>query len=243
MHTLGYNFKPWRAKKSIADGASIMSYLDETVAENNIGQYIRMGHNVTKARWSSETARWTVRCETAKGPKTFSCNFLYMCSGYYDYEQGHMPEFKGAQDFKGALIHPQHWPEGLDYNQKKIIVIGSGATAVTLVPAMADRAKHITMLQRTPSYMIAAPDEDWLAKVLRPLMPSRWAYKIVRSRNIYKQHLLYQATRKRPASIKKILLGGVKKRLNKDYDIKTHFTPDYNPVSYTHLTLPTILLV
>jgi len=212
MHTLGYNFKPWRAKKSIADGASIMSYLDETVAENNISQYIRLGHEVTQAAWSSKDARWTVTVSSPNGVKTISCNFLYMCSGYYDYDQGHMPEFKGAEDFKGTLIHPQHWPEDLDYSDN-----------------MADQTRHITMLQRTPTYMISYPDEDWLAKTLRPIMPDQWAYNIVRARNIRKQHFLYQATRKNPKRIKKILLHGVKKRLDKDYDIETHFTPHYNP--------------
>jgi len=229
MHTLGYKFKPWLAKKSIADASSIMSYLDETVAENSIEPHIKFEHTVAKADWSSQTARWTVTCQTAHGETKLSCNLLYMCSGYYDYNQGYSPDFKGANNFKGPIIHPQHWPEALDYSDKNVIVIGSGATAVTIVPSIAEKVRHVTMLQRSPSYMIAAPDEDWLAKALRIIMPNQWAYNIVRAKNIYRQHWLYTATRKRPKQIKNLLLRGVRKALRKDYDITTHFTPDYNP--------------
>lgn len=229
MHTLGYKFKPWLAKKSIADGDSIMSYLRETVTENDISPHIRLGHRVTHVQWSSQTALWTVRCESESGTTLLSCNFLYMGSGYYDYDQGYSPDFKGSDTFKGDIIHPQHWPEDLDYTDKNVVIIGSGATAVTLVPNMADSAKHITMLQRSPTYILAAPDEDWMAKALRKIMPNQWAYNIVRTKNIYRQHWLYTSTRKNPKRVKRLLLKGVKNALGKDYDIDTHFTPHYDP--------------
>ncbi len=229
MHTLGYKFKPWTAKKSIADGKAIRDYLDETVDENNFLPHIQFGHTVIGADWSTEDACWIVQIETDDSHKTLRCNMLFMCSGYYDYETGYQPEFLGENDFEGDIIHPQHWPDNYDYSGKRVIIIGSGATAVTLVPAMAKTAHHVTMVQRSPTYMVAQPDEDWLSKILRAIFPDQWAYNIVRWRNVWRQDLLYNTAQKRPDFVKKKLLRRARKALGKDYDIDTHLTPDYGP--------------
>jgi monooxygenase len=231
MHTLGYRFKPWKAEKSIADGAAIREYLEETVRENRIEKHIRFGHSVKAASWSSEDARWTVEAERTDGSGTsrVSCAFLFICSGYYNYERGHTPEFEGIERFAGPIIHPQFWPKELDYTDKRVVVIGSGATAVTLVPAMAADAAHVTMLQRSPTYVVSAPEKDAIANRLRRLLPEKLAYSLTRFKNVHLQQFAYNQTRVRPEWVKKRLLARVRKQLGPDYDVDTHFTPSYNP--------------
>ena len=231
MHTLGFSFKPWTEAKSIADGPSILKYLKETVAEYGIDKHIRFGQLVTKAEWSSENAAWTVTAQDKKTGATtsISCSFLFMCSGYYSYKKGHTPEFIGRERFKGTIIHPQEWPTDLDYSGKRVVVIGSGATAVTIVPSMAQKAAHVTMLQRSPTYMVSRPDHDVLANRLRKVLPEKMAYNVTRFKNTWRQQLVYNKTRTDPDKVKQLLLGGVMMELGADYDIAKHFTPNYNP--------------
>ncbi len=231
MHTLGYSFKPWRAEKSIADGPSILEYLNETVDENDLRRHIRFGLRATDARWSGKDARWTITTtQTATGDEhTFTCSFLYMCSGYYSYESGYTPEFPGIERFAGEVVHPQQWPADLDYAGKNVVVIGSGATAMTLVPAMARTAGHVTMLQRSPTYVVARPDRDAVAALLRRVMPEKWAYAATRWKNTTMQQFVYRRTRTKPQQVKDALLKGVRKELGDDFDVDTHFTPTYNP--------------
>lgn len=231
MHTLGYRFKPWTAEKSIADGPSIMNYLRETIAENGIEKHIRFNHQATKAQWSSEDSRWTVtvvRNDTGES-LTFTCGFLFMCSGYYSYKQGYEPEFNGRSRFKGMIVHPQEWPENLDYTDKRVVVIGSGATAMTLVPAMASTVEHITLLQRSPTYVVSRPAIDPFAKKMRKYLPSKVAHRVTRFKNTTMQQTVYKKTRTNPDEIKKLLLGAVRAELGPDYDVDKHFTPSYNP--------------
>ena len=231
MHTLGYSFKPWNSAKAIADGPSILSYVRETATENNIEEKIRYSCKLTNANWDSETSLWTLTvAQTDTGESVqISCNFLHMCAGYYSYEQAHDPKFPSVAAFNGKLIHPQFWPEDLNYEDKKVVVIGSGATAVTLVPSMAEKAASVTMLQRSPTYVISRPSEDWFANGLRKLLPHNWAYALTRLRNTRFQELLYKQTRKRPEKVKKTILDMVRKELGPDYDVDKHFTPSYNP--------------
>jgi cation diffusion facilitator CzcD-associated flavoprotein CzcO len=230
MHTLGYNFKPWKESKAIADGPAILKYIRETAAEHNVEEHIRYGHRVVSAAWSSEDACWAVTVQRADGEaSTIRCNMLLMCSGYYNYEHGYLPEFEGSDRFGGEIVHPQFWPEDLDYANKKVVVIGSGATAMTLIPEMAKDVEHIVMLQRSPTYVISFPDEDIIANVLRVILPGKWAYAITRWKNIHFQHFMYGQTRKRPAAVKRFLLRRVRKELGKDYDVEKHFTPAYDP--------------
>jgi cation diffusion facilitator CzcD-associated flavoprotein CzcO len=230
MHTLGYRFRPWTEAKSIADGESILDYVRATASEGGIDKQVRFGHRVVSASWSSEEARWTVTAERDDGTEvTLSCGFLMNCSGYYRYDQGYTPEFPGIEDFQGKVIHPQHWPEEPDYEGKRVVVIGSGATAVTLVPAMAKDAAHVTMLQRSPSYILSVPGEDPIAELLRKVLPPRAAYPIVRWKNVGLQSLTYRLARNRPGFVKKVLRNGVMKALPAGYDVDTHFNPKYNP--------------
>jgi monooxygenase len=231
MHTLGFNFKPWKAEKAIADGPSIMSYLRETVAEHGLAEHIRFGHSVRRAEWSSETARWTitaVRSDTGESA-TLSANFLFMCSGYYSYKEGYTPEISGKEKFEGTLVHPQQWPEDLEYSAKRVVVIGSGATAMTLIPAMAKTAAHVTMLQRSPTYVAAGPDVDKIANTLRKVLPEGLAYRLTRWKNTKLQQFLYGRTRTQPEKVRKVLLQRVRKALPAGYDVDKHFTPSYNP--------------
>ena len=231
MYTLGYIFKPWREAKAIADGPSIRNYVCETAAENGIDRHIRFRHQVKRADWSSADARWTVEAET--GPQQqrvrFTCNFLFMCGGYYDYAGGHDPVFEGRDSFKGQIVHPQFWPQDLDYANKNVVVIGSGATAVTLVPAMAKDAAHVTMLQRSPTYVVSRPAEDALANWLRARLPAKLAYALARWRNVLMGMLFFNMARKRPEKVKAGLIDMVRQELGPDYDVATHFTPRYNP--------------
>jgi cation diffusion facilitator CzcD-associated flavoprotein CzcO len=231
MHTLGYSFKPWNSAKAIADGPSILRYVKETAAENDIDKKIRYSHKLTAANWDSGSSRWTLTvAQTDTGNSVqISCNFLYMCAGYYNYNQPHEPELPQLDNFKGTVVHPQFWPKDLDYENKKVVVIGSGATAVTLVPSMADKAASVTMLQRSPTYIISRPSEDWFANGMRALLPHKLAYAITRFRNTRFQEWIYKRTRRNPARIKKILLDAVRKELGPDFDVDKHFTPKYNP--------------
>jgi len=231
MHTLGYSFKPWNAAKSIADGPSILEYLRETVAEFGIGPHIHFGHLVERAEWSTDDARWTVtgtRADTGESVG-FTCNYLFMCSGYYSYKGGYEADLPGLENFAGTVVHPQAWPDDLDYAGKRVVVIGSGATAVTLVPAMADDAAHVTMLQRSPTYVVSRPDQDAIANGLRKVLPDGIAYDITRLKNTTLQQVLYKRMRTQPEKSKAQLLKMVRKELGEDYDVDTHFTPRYNP--------------
>jgi cation diffusion facilitator CzcD-associated flavoprotein CzcO len=231
MHTLGYSFKPWREAKAIADGPSILRYIEEAAAEYGVDEHIRYGHRATRASWSTEDAAWTVEAvQTATGETVrLTCNFLLMCAGYYSYEQGHTPEFAGQDRFRGTIIHPQQWPEDLDYAGKRVVVIGSGATAMTLVPAMARDVAHIVMLQRSPTYVVSRPAKDVIANALRAVLPEHWAYAITRWKNVLMQQFLYRRTRTHPEQVKARLLDMVRNELGPDYDVATHFTPRYNP--------------
>jgi len=229
MYTLGYSFKPWKAAKAIADGPSILSYVRETARENDIDRHIRFKHLVKRASWSTETATWTVEAEHEGQIVRFTCGFLYMCSGYYRYSAGYTPDFPGTERFKGRIVHPQHWPEDLDYAGKKVVVIGSGATAVTLVPEMAKTAAHVVMLQRSPTYVVSRPAEDGLANWLRSKLPAMTAYGLTRWKNVILQLLFFNLARKKPEKTKERLLGLVREHLGPDYDVETHFTPRYNP--------------
>ena len=228
MYTLGYSFRPWTEAKAIADGQNILRYLQETATENAIDQHIRFGHHVKTASWSTELACWTIEAATGDGPVTFTCNFLFMCSGYYNYAKGYTPEFAGAAHFKGRIVHPQFWPDDLDYSGKRVVVIGSGATAVTLVPAMAEKAAHVTMLQRSPTYIVARPAEDKLANWLRAKLPSRLAYGLTRWRNVLFGMFFYRLARKKPDQTKERIINMIRVELP-DADIDRHFTPRYNP--------------
>jgi cation diffusion facilitator CzcD-associated flavoprotein CzcO len=231
MHTLGFSFKPWTEAKSIADGPSILQYLKQTVAQFGIDKHIRYGQLVTKAQWSTDDAQWTVTStnKATGASNTITCSFLFMCSGYYSYKKGHTPEFTGRERFKGTVVHPQEWPLDLDYAGKRVVVIGSGATAVTIVPSMADKAAHVTMLQRSPTYMVSRPDHDVLANRLRKVLPPKMAYNLTRFKNTWRQQLVYNKTRTDPDKVKQLLLGGIQLELGADYDIAKHFTPAYNP--------------
>jgi len=231
MHTLGYEFKPWVADKAIADGPSILDYVRETATENGIEEHIRYRHHVTTAEWSSNAAAWTVnvhRTDTGE-PTQFTCNFLYMCAGYYSYKGGYAPTFPGQENFEGTLVHPQAWPQDLDYAGRRIAIIGSGATAVTLLPAMADDAAHVTMVQRTPSYVVAWPEKDRIANALRAILPAKTAYRLTRWKNITLQQFVYRQSRVRTAFMRNKLLKMVRKQLGPDFDVDTHLTPTYNP--------------
>jgi monooxygenase len=229
MYTLGYSFRPWKEAKAIADGPSILKYVNATADDANIRRNIRFNHRVTKAQWSTPDARWTVTALRGDERVTYTCNFLMMCSGYYKYEAGYSPEFAGRDRFKGTLIHPQHWPDGLDYTGKQVVVIGSGATAVTIVPEMAKTAGHVTMLQRSPTYVVSRPAEDSIANWMRKRLPAKLAYAITRWKNVSLQMIFYGRARKKPEEVKQAIISLVKKELGPDFDVETHFTPRYNP--------------
>lgn len=231
MHTLGYSFKPWTAARSIADGPSILEYVRETAREEGIDRHIRFGHRVTRAEWSSDDATWTVTAERTDTGETvtLTCGYLFMCSGYYSYRAGYTPTFPGRDRFRGEVVHPQEWPEDLDVDGRRVVVIGSGATAMTLVPALADRGAQVTMLQRSPTYVVSRPDKDALANRLRKVLPDRWAYAATRWKNVRLQQWLYRKTRTDPGKVRKVLLGKVRDELGPDYDVDTHFTPSYDP--------------
>ena len=231
MYTLGYSFRPWTDPKAIADGPSILRYVNETAKEFGIDNKIRFGHHVKQASWSTADVRWTVeteRTDTAL-PCRFTCNFLFMCSGYYNYDQGYTPEFAGTEQFQGRIVHPQQWTDDINYVDKRVVVIGSGATAVTFVPEMAKTAAHVTMLQRSPTYIVSAPSEDRMANWLRRFLPSKLAYGVTRWRNVLLGAYFFWFCRRFPERAKAFILGRVRKELGPDYDVDQHFTPMYNP--------------
>ena len=231
MFTLGYSFRPWKEAKAIADGPAILKYVRETAQHYGIDRQIRFQHRVRSASWSSEQSHWTVEAEVGedKQPVRYTCSFLYLCSGYYDYEKGYTPAFAGSEDFQGRLIHPQRWPEDLDYRDKRVVVIGSGATAVTLVPAMAETAAHVTMLQRSPSYIISIPAEDRIAKVIRKVFPERAAHGLIRWKNVLLGIYFYELCQRSPERAKSFFRRRLAEELPSDFDIDTHFKPHYNP--------------
>jgi cation diffusion facilitator CzcD-associated flavoprotein CzcO len=231
MYTLGYNFKPWKEGKAIADGPSILKYIRETATETGIDGRIRYQHAVTAASWSSDDAAWTLTARNLATDETVTmrCSFLLMCAGYYNYEQGYLPEFKGYDSFDGTIVHPQHWPADLDYRGKKVVIVGSGATAVTLVPEMAKEAGHVVMLQRSPTYMGSAPDTDWLARVLQLLLPEQTAYAIIRWKNIWYQRWIYWQAQAAPKFFRNKILKMARKDLGEVADFEKHFVPRYDP--------------
>ncbi len=231
MHTMGYRFKPWIDEKFIADGPSILNYLEETISENNLGNKIRYQHKVLTSSWSSSTSKWTLEVKnlTSGITESFTCNFLMMCGGYYNYDEGYSPHFENQEQFNGLIIHPQKWPDNLDYKNKKVVVIGSGATAVTIIPAMADQVEHITMLQRSPTYFMSAPDKDMIGNFFKKIFSQKTAYFLTRWKNILMGNYFYKQCVKNPEKVKEMLINGVRAHLGEDYDIDTHFTPKYKP--------------
>lgn len=231
MYTLGYRFRPWKDAKSIADGPSILSYIRDVARDGGIDRQIRYGHRVVAAQWSTPDARWTVDVESGEAgePVRLTCSFLWMCSGYYDYAAGYLPDLAGMDRFEGRIVHPQSWTDDIDHAGKRVVVIGSGATAVTLVPAMAETASHVTMVQRSPTYMVARPSEDSFANRLRRLLPLRVAYGVTRWKNVLLGMYFYRLCKRRPDMVRRLLLGGVRQMLGPDHDIATHFTPRYKP--------------
>ena len=230
MHTFGFRFKPWTNPKVLADGESILDYLQETVREYELADQIRYNTRVDSASWKDDDGRWLVTALNKSGQvEQFATRLLFMCSGYYNYQSGYIPEIPGLQDFSGQLIHPQQWPEQLDYSNKKVAVIGSGATAVTLVPAMSAQAEHVTMIQRSPTYIVSRPGKDSFANLLNAILPEKLAYAIVRWRNIRFQNFIYKRARTKPEKVKATLLKLLRKQLGEDFDIDKHFTPNYDP--------------
>src|SRR5579884_1877472 len=231
MFTLGYNFRPWEEAKAIADGPSILRYIHDTAREHGVEGGIRFHHRVVGADWSSDDARWTVDVErTDTGERLqLTCSFLFSCGGYYRYDEGFTPHFEGVERFRGPVVHPQHWPEDLDYDGKRVFVIDSGTTAMTLVPAMAQRAAHVTMLQRSPTYVVSLPATDGLADRLRGRLPAMTAYRILRWKNVLRQQISYRISRRWPEFFKRVLRKGLEQSLPPGFDIDRHFTPAYNP--------------
>lgn len=234
MLTMGYSFRPWTHPKAISPGNDIREYIVATARDEGIEGHIRFCHQIKRASWSSQDASWTIEA-VRKSPDgrdecvKMTCNFLFSCAGYYRYSAGYLPEFPNAGRFQGQMIHPQAWPENLDYAGKSVVVIGSGATAVTLVPAMAKTARHVTMLQRSPTYIISAPEQDRIANWLRRVLPAMWAYRLSRWKNVAFLTLFYRLSQRFPDFVKKGLLKRVSEHLGPHYDVKTHFTPRYNP--------------
>jgi cation diffusion facilitator CzcD-associated flavoprotein CzcO len=228
MFTLGYNFKPWTERKAIADGPSIRKYVNETADEYGVRRHIRFKHKVTRALWDGGAALWTIEVEHEGAVKRFTAKFLLSCAGYYNYERGYTPAFEGLGDFQGQLIHPQHWPQDFDYSGKRIVVIGSGATAVTLVPSLTDKAAHVTMLQRSPTYMISLPAEDKFANGLRSFLPAGLAYDVTRFLKTTLQQIFFRLARARPAQTRQRLQARIAEQIGEEA-VKAHFSPRYNP--------------
>ena len=230
MYTFGFAFKPWVDGKVFADGPAIRNYVRETADDNGIMEHIRFGHRAMSADWDSATARWTVRAARKDGSEAvFVCRFLMMCSGYYRYDRGYQPDIPGLEDFAGDVIHPQHWQEGYDYSGKKVVVIGSGATAVTLVPAMADKAAHVTMLQRSPTFIAARPSRDGIADFLRRILPAKAAYGLTRIKNVLQAIIFYQISQRWPGYVRREVLKAIQDELGPEFDVERHFSPRYNP--------------
>ncbi|PYG78381.1 MULTISPECIES: NAD(P)/FAD-dependent oxidoreductase [unclassified Pseudomonas] len=231
LYTFGFDFKPWTKAKSLADAADILEYLDEAIDEHQLAPFIQYQQKVISANWQSERGLWAVRIEDGQTAqiRTLECRWLFSAGGYYRYDQGFTPRFEGTEQFKGQIIHPQHWPENLDYSGKRVVVIGSGATAVTLIPAMADKVASITMLQRTPSYIINQPANDGVAAFLRKVLPAQTAYSLTRYKNAKITLAFWGFCQRFPKLSKKLLLWLTRKELPKDYPVDEHFNPPYNP--------------
>jgi monooxygenase len=231
MYTFGFAFRPWTDGAVFADGPSIRNYVTETATQNGIDKHIRFQQRVVAANWNSSTARWSVDVEVGVSGETerYECRFLMMCTGYYRYDHGYRPSFEGEQDFAGDIIHPQQWPEAYDYTGKRVVVIGSGATAVTLVPAMAEAAQHVTMLQRSPTYIAARPSRDGMADFLRKIMPSKWAYSLTRLKNVLSAIYVFEMSQRWPELVKREVLKATREALGSGVDVERHFSPDYNP--------------
>ncbi len=231
MHTFGFSFYPWTGAKLLADGDAIRTYIREASIAFNIDRYIRFKHRVTRISWSSDESLWTVTAEVGaeQTPTQFTCNFLHVCSGYYRYDEGYTPTWNGTDRFQGEIIHPQKWREDLNYRGKRVVIIGSGATAVTLVPAMAQDAEHVIMLQRSPTYVISRPSESGIANYLHNTLPASIAYRITRWLAILLQIVFFQVARRAPKATKQNLITQVQEHLGEDYDVEKHFTPTYNP--------------
>lgn len=234
MLTMGYSFRPWTHPKAISPGEDIRAYITDTARDEGIDRHIRFRHQIKKASWSSAEAAWTIEAvrtlaDGSATPVTFSCNFLLSCAGYYRYSAGHTVEFPNAASFRGRIVHPQAWPEDLDYSGKRVVIIGSGATAVTLVPAMAKTAAQVTMLQRSPTYVISMPEQDRIANALRRVLPVRWAYRLSRWKNVGFMTFFYQFSQRFPEHVKKGLIQRIREHLGADFDVETHFTPRYRP--------------
>ncbi|MCW2764616.1 MAG: ethA [Nocardioides sp.] len=228
MFTFGYHWRPWPSDTALADGRLILDYVRKVAEEYDVDGLIRYGHTVLSASWDSDTSLWTVRAERDGTPITLTAGLLWGCSGYYDYQEAYAPEFPGAADFTGQVVHPQFWPDDLDYEGKLVVVIGSGATAITLVPALAGTAEHVTMLQRSPSYVLSRPDRDPWAVALRRL-PESVRYPLVRWKNILQAMAFYKLSKVRPELIKKVVRGATRKQLPEGVDVDVHFRPTYNP--------------
>lgn len=231
MHTLGYSFRPWTADEAIADGAAILAYIEETAQVHGIDRHIQFDTKVLEARWSSADAKWTVtvsRGETAQ-TEQITCGFLFACSGYYDYDEGYTPPFEGRDEFEGPVVHPQQWTEDIDYTGKDVVIIGSGATAVTLVPAMAQQARHVTMLQRTPTYVVSRPSQDGIANALRKLLPDEVAYGLTRWKNVAVGLAFFRLCKAAPGMMKRVIMRGAERELGDRVDVGTHFNPPYGP--------------
>ncbi len=229
MYTLGYAFQPWTAGKAIADGPSIRGYIRDTARDNGIDRHIRFGHKVVAAAWSSLEACWTVRAEHDGAQVAIRTRFLYMCSGYYSYDEAYRPTFEGEDRYLGRIVQPQFWPRDLDYRDRQVVVVGSGATAVTLVPALAQQAAHVTMLQRSPTYVVARPSEYRFARRFRRWLPEKAAYRATRWRVILESMLLYRVARSKPELAKQKIVAMARHALGRDFDVDTHFTPSYKP--------------
>lgn len=230
MHTLGYSFKPWKHEKSIADGSSILRYIHETAEEYDVQKNIRHGQKVEVVSWDSVKGVWTIiLSKQGQNTTTISCSYIYSCTGYYRYDKGYMPEFSNLESFSGQIIHPQRWPDNFNYDGKTVVVIGSGATAITLVPAMAKSAKHVTMLQRSPTYVISSPSTDKLAAKIERFLPEKMAYMVTRWKNVIAQMILYRMSKRWPDYIRGKLIHWTKLQLGKDFDVDEHFSPQYKP--------------
>jgi cation diffusion facilitator CzcD-associated flavoprotein CzcO len=229
MYTLGYSFRPWKDRKAIADGPAILEYIRQTAREHGIEGKIRYKHRVKRAEWSSERAEWTVEAEREGEAVRFTCRFLLMCSGYYDYDKGYAPDFPGQERFRGRIVHAQAWKEGVDYRDKQVVVIGSGATAVTLVPELAKGAAHVVMLQRSPTYLVSWPSEDATARWLNERLPAKVAYGVTRWKNVLRNMFFYELARRRPEGVKKRLIELVREQLGPGFDTEKHFSPRYKP--------------
>ena len=231
MYTLGFGFKPWTHAKSIVGADVIRGYVEEAAEENDILPLIQFSTRLTRANWSSEAQLWTMTLidEDSGEARTCQTRMLYMASGYYDYDEGFRPALPQEDAFAGTIIHPQHWPQGLDYTDKRVTIVGSGATAMTLLPAMTDKAAHVTMLQRSPTYVISRPSTDGFSSAARAFLPERWAYNLIRLRNRTLQRFLFRTSRNKPEKVRNLLLGEVRKAIGEKVDVDAHFTPRYNP--------------